>query len=254
MVHAPDELAVTVLTTVPQVTATLAPASAAPLTTTPAAFSVALTVLSVATEPIADTAGATVSTTTALVPATPTLPTVSVAKALMLVLVASAGTSAAANVVVHAPDELAVTVLTTVPQVTATLEPASAVPLTTTPAAFSAALTVLSVATELTTAAVGAVESIATVLLPGLLALPTESVATALILVLAASAGISAAANVEVHTPDELAVTVLTTAPQVTATEAPASVVPLTTTPAVFSEPLTMLSEDTVLMEGAVGL
>ena len=102
--------------------------------------------------------GAAASTTTALVPAALALPAMSVATALTVVLAASAGTSALLKLVLQLPPGAA-TVLLTAPQLTATLEPVSAVPDTVTPAAFSAALTMLSVATALITGAMGGVVS-----------------------------------------------------------------------------------------------
>ena len=139
----------------PQVTSTLAPTSAVPLTATPAAFSVALTTLSVATALITGRAEA-VSTVTLRVPATLALPAASVATALMEVL---PSVGRLLKLVLQVPPAVAVTVWEASPQVTTTLEAASAVPLTATPAAFSVALTMLSVATALTTGAVGAVLS-----------------------------------------------------------------------------------------------
>ena len=68
--------------------------------------------------------------------------------------------------------------------------------------------------------------------------------------VLSESAGTSELSNEQVHKPAEFAVTVLTTAPQVTATDKPASDVPVTVTPADFSAVLTRLSEATALICG----
>ena len=124
--------------------------------------------LSVATAAMTGNAGAVVSTVTPFVPAMLALPAISVATALMVVL-ASAGTSALLKLVLQLPPAAA-TVLLAVPQLTTTLEPVSAVPDTVTPVAFSAALTMLSVATALIT---GLEETVSSVKDKALLAAPT---------------------------------------------------------------------------------
>ena len=102
-------------------------------------------------------AGAEVSTVTPRVPATDTLPARSVATALTGRL-PSAGTSEAEKTALQVPP-VATTVLVIAPQVTAMLLPASAEPVTVTPAAFSAALTTSSIPTLLSDGASGAAAS-----------------------------------------------------------------------------------------------
>ena len=100
--------------------------------------------------------------------------------------------------------------------------------------------------------ALGRALSMATVRLPALPVLPARSVAVALMVLLAVSAGISPLAKLVLQLPP-VAVTVLVVLPQVTSTLAPASAVPPTVTPAVFSAALTMLSTATAEMEGVPG-
>ena len=105
---------------------------------------------SVATTPITGVVGARVSTMRTLAPAVLAFPATSVATALMVLSMASLGTSALLKLTLQAP-ALAVTTLVRLPQVKATLASTSAVPVTMTPSFFSAELTVSSVATRLTT-------------------------------------------------------------------------------------------------------
>ena len=229
--------AVTLCVVAPHVTATLAPASALPLTSTPAAFSATLTVLSVATGLMTGVLGATASNATVRVLAGPVLPATSVATALIFPL---AGMLALAKVLLQLPSPAALTCWVVEPQVTATLAPASAVPLTATPAAFSAMLTVPSVATRWITGASGAAVSKATVRPVAGLVLPAVSITVATMVALPL-AGSSLPMKLVVQAP-AAAVTVCVAAPQTTCTCAPDSAVPLTATPAVFSAALTMLS------------
>ena len=159
-VQAPVLPAVTERTVVvsANVMSTRAPASVAPVMVTPAVAANSLALIASPADTLTSvTVGATVSTVIARVPAVLGLPAASLATALMVAL-PPAATSALLKVVVHVP-LLAVTEWLAAPQVTSTLAPTSAVPLTGTPAAFSIVLTTLSVATALMAGAVGAVAS-----------------------------------------------------------------------------------------------
>ena len=196
--------------------------------------------------------GAAVSIATVLVPAALALPAASVATALMVLLAASAGISALAKFAVHAPADEAVTVFTVVPQVTATLAPASAVPATATPAVFSAALTALSVDTALTTGAEGAVASTLTETVVSVLLLPAPSLAYTTTLAVP-SAGTEAAETVVVQTPLAFVFAVAVAVPHVTVTTELASAVPEMVTPAAFAAAFTTLAEPIELTFGASG-
>ena len=122
-------------------------------------------------------AATAVSTVTVCSPFALTLPATSVATALMVVL-SSVGTSPEAKLAVQLPS-VAVTVLVVVPQVTETLAPASAVPLTATPAVFSAVFTTLSAVTCATTGAATVVSTTTTKPADEELTLPFWSVISA---------------------------------------------------------------------------
>ena len=138
--------------------ATLAPASAVPLTTTPAAFSEAFTALSVETALITGAEGAVASILTETVVSALLFPAASLADTTTLVF-PSAGTEVAAKVVVQTPLALVVAVAVEPPHVTVTTELASAVPETVTPAAFAAAFKTLVAPIGLTFGASGGVVS-----------------------------------------------------------------------------------------------
>ena len=248
LLHVPP-VAVTVCVVSPQVTATLEPASAVPLTATPASFSAALTMSLPDTMLMVGASGVAVSMLTVRVPAAPVLPAASVATAEMLPL---AGTSALAKVLLQLPLPSAVTFWELVPQVTTTLALASALPLTSTPAAFSSALTVLSVATALITGAVGAALSMLTLRVPAALVLLAMSLAVTLML-LVPSAGSSPLVKLALQAPVMSACTVLMVVPQVAITVALDSAMPLTTTPAAFSTALMMSLLAIASTSGALG-
>ena len=100
-------------------------------------------------------AGAVASICTIFVAGSLETPAVDLTVALTVVPVASAGTSPLAKLAVQRPALSAVTVLDVLPQLTVTLALGSAIPLTDTPAAFSAALTLSSLETTLITGVAG---------------------------------------------------------------------------------------------------
>ena len=161
VVQLPEPSGVIARETVPQVSSTEAPGFALPLMTTPAARSVPFTMSSAVT--LAMTITDVLSMTTTRDADGPTFPAASVAAAVTVEDGLSGGTSPDAKCVLQAPFAPATTLCVTVPQVTATVAPASAVPLTVTPAAFSAPLTMSLVDTGPMTGATGAIVSTARV-------------------------------------------------------------------------------------------
>ena len=184
-------------------------------------------------------------------PAALTLPAGSVAVAL-IVVAPSAGNSPAAKVALQLPAPLAAAILLDEPQVTVTVELASAVPVTATPAPASVLLTMSSPATAATTGAFGAVVSIVTLRVPGLPTLPAESATVALIVV-APMVGSSPAAKLTPQLPKLSTAALLLVEPQVTATKELGSAVPDTSTPAADSLAFTTSSPATGLMTGTAG-
>ncbi len=206
--------------------------------------------------------GAVLSMRTLRVASEAALPAASDTRAVMVLLLASAGMSALAKSTCHLPSLPTEAVLVLLPQSTETVRPASAslVPLTVTPAVFLARLTISLLATVLI-AITGTAVSRTKLLVPARLALPAASVATALTLTLPSPRrAISAASNTTAT--DEPPLTVLITVLllmlllKVTTTLAPLSALTVTTPPglasasALVAPPVTPLPSATT---GAVG-
>ena len=210
----------------PQVTSTLDPANAVPVIVTPASFSTAFTMLSLATALIVGAAGASVLTTTVTgTEAGPVLPAESVCVA--LIDAAPTGLmSAPTNVAVQLPELSALTILNeVVPQAIVTTAFGSAVPDTTTPSSRSDLLTILSPAIDpVITGATGAPVSMVTLLLDtSVLILPALSTDCAVTVVEGVSAGIVDGPKLATHRPSALAMALSEKPPNVTVTSAPAS-------------------------------
>ena len=189
--------------------------------------------------------GAAVSMVTLLVCSTPRLPAASIAVTRIAEVSASAGISALAKAAVQALPVTA-TVLVTPPQITSILVASVAVPVTATPNAFSAALTMPSnPPVWLTTKLIGAVRSTSTLRVAVPLTLPSTSVCTAVIGRGEPSAAISDVVKLAVQTPVPLAVTVFVVVPNLTSTLAPFLDVPVTVMPLLRSVMLILSSPAT---------
>ena len=236
--QAPAASALTVLLdVVPHAIVTSAFASDVPATTTPAARSKLLITLSPAIGRVTTGAtGAAVSIVTGCPLCTLTLPAKSVTTA-VIVVSPSLGICPLVKDVAQTPDASVVTDFSVAPHFTKTVLPASAVPVTCTPRDFSLALTRLSGPVTLSNVAGDTDVSIEKLRCRARPTFPNWSVGVA-VMTLLPDNGISAAPNNWLHVPSASATGFLITVPQTRRTVAPASAVPLTSTPFVRSFPL----------------
>ena len=239
MLQAPRVLAVTFLTTPFHVTRTATPASAVPLTVILPGRSVALITLSPATVEITGVPGTTVSMRISCFATSLILPAWSVDCAVTEVKAVSAGISAVGKLTTQTPDWLVVAFREIPPNVTTTLAPGSAWPVTVTFANFSAALMTLSPATD--NVRFWFTVSMVKIRVAGSLILPEESVAIAVTFTVP-SIGICAAVNDELHEPFAAVLIVRLIVPKVSSIDAFGSAVPRKVTPSCFSAALMMLS------------
>ena len=235
----------------PNVAVTSADASARPDTTTPAVFSANVTMSSPAIALTCGRIGARVSITTVVLTTLDLFPTASVTET-DIVALPSAGMLAELKFADHWPSLFDDTVSTLVPQLTATVELASARPLTVTPSVFSAAFTRPS---PDTVAMDGAATIVSINTVRGdeaTLVFPMPFVTVA-VMAVDPSAGMSDAPKRVDQFPAPSASTVLDAAPHCTTTLPLATAVPETETPACFSAPLTMSFVETAVICGASG-